>query len=162
MGSVSPSTTTSPKNLALIQVHSGMLAPNGDWLNTGITPIQRLAQAFGQEPSNAVDWYYPRRLSLDVQGADGLARGPLSDLLGLRTWHLKQVDLPLYAFQTSLSAGGVLRGARNLALSSRIGLRRAVLVDASATTSHLDPLLAEPRKNAFARTVEPFLRKLAR
>jgi hypothetical protein len=40
--------------------------------------------------------------------------------------------------------------------------RRAVLVDASATESHLDPLTAAPAKNPYLRTVVPFLRRIAR
>jgi hypothetical protein len=35
-----------------------------------------------------------------------------------------------------------------------------VLVDASATESHLDPLTAAPARNRFLQTVVPFLRKL--
>jgi hypothetical protein len=35
-----------------------------------------------------------------------------------------------------------------------------VLVDASATESHLDPLTAAPARSEFLRTVVPFLRKL--
>ena len=36
----------------------------------------------------------------------------------------------------------------------------SVLVDASATESHIDPLTAAPERNRFLQTVVPFLRKL--
>jgi hypothetical protein len=35
-----------------------------------------------------------------------------------------------------------------------------VLVDRSATYAHTDPLVALPDRNAFLRTVVPFLRRI--
>jgi hypothetical protein len=79
--------------------------------------------------------------------------------LGLRLTHTREIDLPLYAFSTSLTKGNVARGARRLVRRSRIP--RATVVD-DRGTSHLDPLSAAPRTNHFLRTVVRFLRGLAR
>jgi len=81
-------------------------------------------------------------------------------LLKLRPWHRREVDLPLYALQTDLTGGHVLRGARRFIAGSKVPRTRSVLVDASATESHLDPLTAAPDRNRFLQTVVPFLRRL--
>jgi hypothetical protein len=54
----------------------------------------------------------------------------------------------------------VLRGARRFMAGSQVPRAGSVLVDASATESHLDPLAAAPDRNRFLQTVVPFLRKL--
>ena len=128
--------TTSPSVLALIQVRAGRLAATGDprpWQNGEVTPIQRLARLFGRSPVDATEWYFPTRLSLDVDGASGLGRNAVTKLLGLRVFHRRTIELPLYALQTDLTGGRVLRGARRLIATSRIPARRSKLVDASAT-----------------------------
>ncbi|HEU4973912.1 MAG TPA: hypothetical protein VFT50_02390 [Baekduia sp.] len=156
---------TSPKGLALIHARLGQLAPSGDprdWVDGEATPIARLAETFGQEPGNAVEWYFPTRLTIDVDAAHGLRRDAASRLVGAREWHRRQIDVPLYAVQTSLTGGRVLRGARRLIRSSRIPAKRSVLVDAAATESHLDPLTAAPGRNRYLQTVEPFLRRMLR
>ena len=152
--------STSPKALALIHVRAGTLGPNGDWVDGEVTPIARLAQTFGQEPANATEWYFPAKLSIDVDAVNALTRNAQSDFLRLRPWHRRAVDLPLYALQTDLTHGQVLRGARRFIAGSKIPRGRSVLVDASATESHLDPLTAAPERNRFLQTVVPFLRKL--
>jgi hypothetical protein len=152
--------STSPQALALIHVRAGMLGPNGDWVDGEVTPIERVAQTFGQEPANATEWYFPAKLSIDVDAVNALTRNAQSDDLKLRPWHRRAVDLPLYALQTDLTHGHVLRGARRLIAGSKIPRGRSVLVDASASESHLDPLTAAPARNRFLQTVVPFLRKL--
>jgi pimeloyl-ACP methyl ester carboxylesterase len=154
---------TSPQELALIHVNAGQLAASGDprdWEDGGVTPILRLAETLGQEPVNAVEWYYPRRLNIDVDGASNPTRNPVTDLLGLRTFHLKDVDLPIYAVETSLPNADVLGGARRLIKKSDSSKKEAKLVDASATMAHLDPLTAAPEANDFLKTVVRFLKKL--
>jgi hypothetical protein len=153
--------STSPAALALIHVQAGRLGPDGDWVDGEVTPIERLAQTFGQEPANASEWYFPAKLSIDVDAVNALARNAQSDYLKLRPWHRRAVDLPLYALQTDLTRGHVLRGAKRFIAGSKVPRARSVLVDASATESHLDPLTAAPDRNRFLRTVVPFLRKLA-
>ena len=153
--------STSPQALALIHVQAGMLGANGDWVDGEVTPIERVAQTFGQEPANATEWYFPAKLSIDVDAVNALTRNAQSDYLKLRPWHRRAVDLPLYAMQTDLTHGRVLRGARRFIAGSKVPRGRSVLVDASATEGHLDPLTAAPARNRFLQTVVPFLRKLA-
>jgi hypothetical protein len=153
--------STSPAALSLIHVQAGTLGPNGDWIDGAVTPIERLAQTFGQEPANASEWYFPAKLSIDVDAANALTRNAQTDYLKLRPWHRRAVDLPLYALQTDLTHGAVLRGAKRFIAGSRVPRGRAVLVDATATESHLDPLTAAPDRNRFLQTVVAFLRKLA-
>jgi hypothetical protein len=152
--------STSPAALSLIHVQAGMLGADGDWVDGEVTPIERLAQTFGQEPANATEWYFPAKLSIDVDAANALARNAQTDYLKLRPWHRRAVDLPLYALQTDLTNGRVLRGAKRFIAGSKVPRDRSVLVDASATESHLDPLTAAPDRNRFLQTVVPFLRKL--
>ena len=82
----------------------------------------------------------------------------MARLLGLRTFHERGIDVPLYAFQTDLTGGRVLRGARRLRRGSRIP--RATYIDASRSTSHLDPLTAAPAPSSFLKTVVPFLKRV--
>ena len=96
-----------------------------------MTPIERLAQTFGQEPANATEWYFPAKLSIDVDAANALTRNAQTDYLKLRPWHRRAVDLPLYALQTDLTHGHVLRGARRFIAGSKVprgalGARRRV------------------------------------
>lgn len=151
---------TSPQELRLIQVRAGQLAESGDprdWQNGEVTPIERVADFLAQEPANGVEWYFPERLRIDVNGADALKRNKVAKFLDLRTFHASEVDVPLYAFQTSLTDGDVLTGARQFVKRSNVKRSEAVLVDRSSTTSHLDPLSAAPQTNDFLNTVVPFL-----
>jgi len=160
---------TSPPGLALLHVNAGGLEPDTgaprDWQDGGVTPIARLAELFGQEPMNGVEWYFPTRLSLDVNAASPLQSNEVSKYLGLRISrrNAKRISVPLYAVQTDLTDGRVLRGARRLKQLSRI--RQATLIDASKgalSQSHLDPIAAAPDKNRFLQTVVPFLKKRVR
>ena len=156
---------TSPKALSLIHVRAGSLAESGDprdWADGEVTPVARLADTFAFEPGNAVEWYFPNRLTIDVDAAQGMRRGPSASLVGAREWHTGAIDIPMYALQTSLTGGRVLKGARALLRASKIPRSSAVLVDASATESHLDPLTAAPDRNEYLKTVVPFLKKLVR
>jgi pimeloyl-ACP methyl ester carboxylesterase len=154
--------TTSPKALGLIQVRAGRLGADGDWADGEVTPIRRLAETFGQEPANAVEWFYPARLNLDVDAASPLAQNAAARYLGLRLKWARQVDVPLYAVQTSLTRGGVLRGARSFLKLSSSPAKAARLVDASATESHLDPLTAAPDRNRYLETVVPWLKGIVK
>jgi hypothetical protein len=157
--------TTSPAALALIQVRAGRVATTGDprpWQDGEVTPIQNLARLLGRSPVGATEWYFPVRLSLDAAGAGSFGRNAVTRLLGLRVFHRRTIRLPLYALQTDLAGGRVLRGARRLIAASRIPARRAKLVDASRVNSHLDPLTARPSRSRFLKTVIPFLRRTAR
>ena len=154
--------TTSPAELSLIHVRSGGLAASGDprpWGDGEVSPIQTVARVFGRSPVDAVEWYFPTRLTLDVDGASNLGRNAVTKLLGLRVWHKRTIDVPLYALQTDLTRGRVLRGARRLVASSRIPPRRARFVDATKVNSHLDPLTSAPAKSRFLKTLIPWLKR---
>ncbi len=153
---------TSPAELRLLHVNGGGLAESGDvrgWVDGGVTPVARLAAFGARTPVNGTEWFFPRRLTLDVDAASPLRPTKAAKLLGLRLKHAKRIKLPLYAFQTDLTDGGVLRGARKLKAMSRI--KRTTLVDGAPEQSHLDPLLVPPEANEFLQTVVPFLRRAA-
>jgi hypothetical protein len=152
--------TTSPRDLELIQIRAGRLAASGDprgWQDGELTPIRRFAQAYSANDPNAVEWYYPRRLLLDIDAANFLRQTPAARYLGLRLLHGRKIDVPVYAFSTGLTSGAVARGAFKLTQIAPIPQAR--IVDDRAT-SHLDPLSAAPRRNHFLKTVVPFLRGL--
>jgi pimeloyl-ACP methyl ester carboxylesterase len=144
------------------QINGGGLASSGDprdWIDGGLTPVARLAATFGQEPANAVEWYFPKRLTIDTNGADQMRRNDVGDFLGLRLWHTKRLKLPLYAIATNLAGAHVLDGARRLIKRARTTRRESTLVSRDPLMSHLDPLTAAPGRNAFLKTVVPFLER---
>jgi pimeloyl-ACP methyl ester carboxylesterase len=154
--------TTSPDELSLIHIRAGQLAASGEprgWQDGEITPIHRFARAYAADRPNATEWYYPRRLLLDIDAASSLRQTPAARFLGLRLLHGRQIDVPLYAYGTSLTRGRVSRGAKRLERRSRIEEFQIVTDNG---TSHLDPLSAAPLRNDFLNTVVPFLRRLAR
>ncbi len=151
---------TSPPDLALLHVNAGQLATSGDprdWVDGGVTPVSRLAENFGQEPSNGVEWYFPKRLTIDTNGADELVQNDVADFLGLRLFHARGINVPIYAFQTDLTDGGVLRGARALVKKAKTKKKDSMLVNGAPEQSHLDPLTAAPKKNEFLKTLVDFL-----
>jgi hypothetical protein len=142
-----------------MHIHSGHLAATGNprgWVNDGPTPIQNLARAFSKEPLGPLDWYYPARLTIDAGAARSLVQTPATNFLGLRISHVGEVNLPLYAFQTSLGGAGdaVNRGAHSYQARSKIP---SVKVVSHLELGHLDPLLAAPASNPFLQTVVPWL-----
>jgi hypothetical protein len=150
--------TTSPRELELIHVRAGRLAASGDprgWQDGELTPIRRFARAYSATDPNATEWYYPRRLLLDIDAASDLRMNAAARVVGLRLLHGDEIDVPLYAFSTSLTRGAVARGAVRLARMAPIP--RARIVD-DRKTSHLDPLSAAPERNRFLATVVPFLK----
>jgi pimeloyl-ACP methyl ester carboxylesterase len=151
---------TSPPALGLLHVNGGGLAAAGDprdWVDGGVTPIGRLAATFGQEPSNAVEWDFPKRLTIDTNGADQMTANDVGNFLGLRLFHTRKVNLPLYAIATDLAGAHVLDGARNFIRRARTTRRESMLVNRNPQNSHLDPLTAASRTNAFLKTVVSFL-----
>ena len=149
--------STSPKALELIHIRAGQLAASGDprgWQDGELTPIRRFAKAYAGNDPNATEWYYPRRLLLDIDAANDVRQNAAARYLGLRLEHASRIDVPLYAFSTGLTHGAVARGARRLVRMSRIP--RSVVID-DRKTSHLDPLSAAPGRNHFLKTVVPFL-----
>ncbi|MDQ2700919.1 MAG: hypothetical protein M3Y23_06280, partial [Actinomycetota bacterium] len=157
---------TSPSDLSSLHVNAGRLGPENpapaDWVDGGITSIRTLADVFAQQPMNAVDWFFPTRITIDANGADQMRMNPVARYLGLRLFHTRRVRLPFYVIQTDDTAGDVLKGARNWVKRTRTPGRLTKLVNADPRMSHLDPLLASPKKNIFLKTVTPFLRKTFR
>ncbi|MBA2348377.1 MAG: alpha/beta fold hydrolase [Solirubrobacterales bacterium] len=159
-------TQTGPKNLALVQQHVGRLASSGDprdWVDGELGGIRFAAAAFsGPVGMDGSSWYHPRRLSLDSSVVNGGVRTAAQKTLGVRTTRGRDVKVPIYAFETSLGKGRVLKGAQALARRSKVRRRDVTLVDRSRTYAHIDPLSADPRKNAFLKTVAPFLQRIGR
>jgi hypothetical protein len=129
-------------------------------VNDGPTPIQNVADVFAESPLGGVDWYFPQRLSIDSEAASDLQQTPAATFLGLHITHLKQVDVPLYAFETSLGGtdNAVADGA--MAFKNASHIPSVTIVNRTSTYSHLDPLLAAPSHNAFWQTVVPWLKKI--
>jgi fermentation-respiration switch protein FrsA (DUF1100 family) len=151
---------TSPESLGLLHVNAGGLADSGDprdWVDGGVTPIANLAETFGQEPANATEWYFPRRLTIDTNGANDMRQNDVAKFLGLRLKHTKRINVPIYAFQTDLTDGGVLRGANELVKQAKTKKKDSMLVDGAPEQSHLDPLTAAAGENEFLDTVEDFI-----
>ena len=65
--------------------------------------------------------------------------------------------MPAYVFQTVLARDRVFRNAKRFARGSEIP---SMVLIGDENHSHLDPLLARPRKNTFLETVVPFLRAI--
>src|SRR6185295_17361029 len=154
---------TSPASLRLIHMHIGGLAASGDprpWVDGELGTVARAARMFsGIRGIDGTAWYHPVRLSLDGQAVAGGVKNPAQKVLGVHATHGADVKLPIYAIETSLGAGRVLRGAKALARRSHVR-KRLVLVDRHTTYDHLDPLSALAANNAFVRTVIPFLRRV--
>jgi pimeloyl-ACP methyl ester carboxylesterase len=151
---------TSSQALRLLHVNGGALAAAGDprdWEDGGVTPVANLAATFGQEPVNAVEWYFPKRLTIDTNGANAMRMNDVAEFLGLRLEHTRAIDVPIYAFQTALTDGGVLRGAKRLVRRAETRRSQAHLVNGAPEQSHLDPLTADPSQNEFLETVVEFL-----
>ncbi len=151
---------TSPPELSLLHVNAGGLAASGeprDWVDGGITPVANMAAFLGREPGNGVEWYFPRRLTIDTDGADQMRMNDVAQFLGLRLMHTDRIDVPIYAFQTDLTGGDVLEGARRLVERARTSERRALLIDGVPEHSHLDPLVSAPDQNEFLGGLERFL-----
>lgn len=153
--------THSPASFRALQGRMGDFAAEGDprpWADGENMTMARFAAAFSQTKPTFAEWYFPRRLSLDSFGADSMKRDKVTNFLGLRLWHTKKINVPLYAYQTDLTLGGVLIGAENVRKASKIP--RLVAVDDTANASHLDPVIAPPETNKFIQTVVPFLQSL--
>jgi pimeloyl-ACP methyl ester carboxylesterase len=156
--------SSGPDSLRLVQAHIGQLAGSGDprgWVDDGPAPVRRAAQSLnGVVGSDGTAWFHPRRLTIDAGAIAGGVANPAQKTLGVRTTHGRDVHLPIYAIETSLGQGRVLKAARALAKRSHVSSRDVTLVDRSTAYSHCDPIFDEASKNDFIRTVVPFLKKI--
>ncbi|MEU1183260.1 alpha/beta hydrolase [Streptomyces sp. NPDC005820] len=141
-----------------ISVHSGHLADSGDvrgWVDTGITPISRVATAYAGGPEPAVwEWYWPARLSVDLDVTDAYADTDLTRSLGLRLSHCGGLDIPLFVFQTSYAQGTIESAAREVVANSRIPY---AVYETDNGMNHLDPLFAAPERNTLTASLPSFL-----
>ncbi|MET9848000.1 alpha/beta hydrolase [Streptomyces ossamyceticus] len=146
-----------------ISVHSGRIAdsPGADgvrgWVDEGITPIARVAEAYAGPVPAVWEWYWPARLSVDLDVSDAYADTDLARSLDLRLRHAAGLDVPLYAFQTSAYRGTVLDAARRVAAESRVPY---TVHETDEGMNHLDPLFAATTHNTATRTLAEFVRGL--
>ncbi|MFN8126313.1 MAG: hypothetical protein U0R64_07395 [Candidatus Nanopelagicales bacterium] len=66
----------------------------------------------------------------------------------------------MYAFDAALGGSRVGQAWRQLAHRSGLPRSSVTVVDRSTTYAHIDPLSADPARNAFTRTVSRFLNRL--
>jgi len=78
----------------------------------------------------------------------------------VRAIHGAELDLPIYALETTFGAGRVLNGARLLAQQSGIPDRELTLVDESDRLTHTDPMGVETAQNPLVETMVPYLRTI--
>ncbi len=124
--------------------------------------MERVAQIFsGIDGMDGTSWYHPRRLSIDSSAISAGNANPAQGVFGIRTTHGDDAQLPMYAFETSLGDGRVIKGIRLLARQSGVPRRDLEFVDRSSTYAHVDPLAASPSKNDFLKTVVPFLERVS-
>lgn len=107
--------------------------------------------------ADAVEWYFPTRLRIDLLGASSLSPDPVTRLLGLRLTHLHEIDVPVYAFATS-AFPGTLTGARVLITQSRAP-RASSLLAQDPAMKHSDPLCTPYPRNRFLQTLAGWLRR---
>ncbi|MFI4920975.1 MAG: alpha/beta hydrolase [Gammaproteobacteria bacterium] len=141
-----------------LQAHSGHLdnadVPLHDWINEGPADLSALAAAFAHSQPAALEWYWPRRLSLDIRAMDPMVDSDITQALGLRLTHATDIDVPLYAFATGLTHGTVISAAQWVVANSKI--RKAVYVTDDSMV-HLDPMFDRPERNKFLQTLVMFL-----
>jgi len=161
---------TSPANLALVQSHIGKLAAAGDprgWHDGELGSVRRAASVFSEYVGmknqkvgeDGTSWYHPAKLSIDSGAINNGVDNPAQAVYGDHATMGHSVKLPMYSFDTSLGGGRVADATRQLAAQSKVPKRWIKTVKRTKTYSHIDPLSAAPSKNAFLKTVVPFLRK---
>lgn len=161
---------TSPEGLELVQMHIGRLADSGDprgWVDDELVPVERAARMFsglveGADGDEALGidgtaWYHPRRLSIDSDAVNGGIENPAQEVLDVRAIHGTELDLPIYALETTFGANRVLNGAQLLADQSGIPESQLTLVDESDRLTHTDPMGIETSQNPLVETLVPFL-----
>ena len=161
---------TSPAGLAAAQAHLGKglsaVNPHG-WDGSGaLTPIKRFAQMFsgtGVANADGAEWYFPQRLSDDLQAIGGGTMNAAQQVLGLKARDGRRLprSLRIYAFGAALGGKLILDEAAALAQQSHIPRDQVTLVDRHGTYAHNDPNGAFPH-NAFVDRLVPFLDGIAR
>lgn len=140
------------------QMRTGRLATSGSprpWINGPDSSVPSVCKTFTQEPGNGLEWYYSARLDVDLfQAMPTLEPTGATRYLGLHPRYLHDVNVPLYAFQTGLSDGGVLRGTKTFIRKSKV---KSHWLYQDLQMGHFDPLEDFPSHNRFIQTVVPWL-----
>lgn len=141
-----------------LQAHSGHLGALGnqtqDWISDGPASIDTIARAYASASPAAFEWYWPARLTLDLEVIDPFVSSPVTAALMLPITHGSEIDRPLYTFATGITHGTVIESAKWVVAQSKI--QTSVYVS-DETMSHLDPLFDSPGQNKFLETVVKFL-----
>lgn len=143
-----------------LQVHSGHIAESGtlrEWVSTGPADITTLASSFASTTPAAVEWYWPRRLTIELEAMDPFVPSEVTRMLDLPITHADEIDVPLYAFETGITHGSVIEAAKWVVSRSKIKKETYSWDHAMA---HLDPLYDAPQKNRFLSTVADYLKML--
>jgi len=144
--------------LADFQAHSGHLDDRTvgahDWISDGPASIDVIAAAFAGDRPAGLEWYWPRRMSLDLEAIDPFVASAVTKGLGLSLEHASDIDIPLYAFATGITHGSAISAAKWVVANSKIP-EATYVTDESM--SHLDPLFDAPPDNKFLQTVTSFL-----
>lgn len=143
-----------------LQVHSGHIAEVGilrDWVSTGPADIATIASTFASTAPAAVEWYWPRRLSIELEAMDPFIPSEVTRMLDLPITHSGEIDVPLYAFETGITHGSVLEAAKWVVSNSKV---RKTTYSWDHSMAHLDPLYDVPEKNRFLRSVVDYLKGL--
>ncbi|MGW1866475.1 alpha/beta hydrolase [Streptomyces mauvecolor] len=138
-------------------VHAGHLSDGGAWIDGGPVHLSTVAEAFAGVRPGAWVWYTLSRVMLDLVAAIGFAETDLTRMLGLRLPHARDIDVPLYAFQSALTNGTTGRAAASVAAASRIP---QLSLHTDPALSHQDLTYARWADNRFLRTLSHFLSDL--
>ncbi|WP_399927293.1 alpha/beta hydrolase [Streptomyces kanamyceticus] len=140
-------------------VHAGSLDDSGSWTDGGPTRLATVAEAFAGPERSSWLWYTLNRVMLDYVAAMDLAETDVTRHLGLRLAHGKDIDVPLYAFQSGMTGGTVGQAAATVAAGSRIP---EVSVHSDFALAHQDVVYAQWEDNRFLQTLSGFLGNLPR
>ena len=145
-----------------LKAHSGHIDTNNvpvhDWVADGPADMGDMAAIFAHARPAAWEWYWPRRLSLDLRAIDPLADSPVTQALGLRLTHAADIDVPLYVFATGITHGTVVSSSQWVVANSKI---QKVVYVTDDSMAHLDPLYDRPDRNKFLQTLVKFLQDSA-
>lgn len=131
-----------------------------------LTPPARYAAMLagpGVAGADGVEWYFPYRLTLDLEDAlnNGIAN-PAQKLLGVRATMGRRLPRTLRMYAFGAAGGSAIDTAtRQLAVQSHIPLANLTLVNRHGTYAHNDPAGAYPH-NAFFTGLIRFLQAIAR
>lgn len=127
---------------------------SGEWKDEGPTSLATVAEAFAGPRPGAWIWYTLQRVMLDYVAAIGFTETEVTRHLGLRLSHTREIDVPLFAFQSGLTNGTTGEAAARVAANSRI-TEFTLRTDAGLT--HQDLVYARFDENRFLQSLALFL-----